>query len=81
MRTRKIILYSNIIATTSDVVQTAIRTYIGDKNAIKNFDLGGFLVTIYRLITDTKYILKIKEEFIFNEWNRIVESKNNIFNI
>lgn len=81
MRTRKIILYSNIIATTSDVVQTAIRAYIGDKNAIKNFDLGGFLVTIYRLITDTKYILKIKEEFIFNEWNRIVESKNNIFNI
>ena len=81
MRTRKIILYSNIIATTSDVVQTAIRAYIGDENAIKDFDLGGFLVTIYRLITDTKYVLKIKEEFIFNEWNRIVESKNNIFNI
>ena len=52
-----------------------------NENAIKNFDLGGFLVTVYRLITDTKYILKIKEEFIFNEWDRIVESKNNIFNI
>ena len=70
-----------MIATTSDVVQTAIRTYAGDENAIKNFDLGGFLVTVYRLITDTKYILKIKEEFIFNEWDKIVESKNNIFNI
>ena len=81
VRTRKIILYSNMIATTSDVVQTAIRAYAGDENAIKNFDLGGFLVTVYRLITDTKYILKIKEEFIFNEWDRIVESKNNIFNI
>lgn len=81
VRTRKIILYSNMIATTSDVVQTAIRTYAGDENAIKNFDLGGFLVTVYRLITDTKYILKIKEEFIFNEWDKIVESKNNIFNI
>ena len=55
-----------MIATTSDVVQTAIRAYAGDENAIKNFDLGGFLVTVYRLITDTKYILKIKEEFIFN---------------
>ena len=81
VRTRKIILYSNMIATTSDVVQTAIRSYAGDENAIKNFDLGGFLVTVYRLITDTKYILKIKEEFIFNEWDRIIESKNNIFNI
>lgn len=81
VRTRKIILYSNMIATTSDVVQTAVRAYAGDENAIKNFDLGGFLVTIYRLITDAKYIVKIKEEFIFNEWDKIIESKNNIFNI
>ncbi len=81
VRTRKIILYSNMIATSSDVVQTACRAYMGDENAIKNFDLGGFLVTVYRLITDTKYILKIKEEFIFNEWDKIIESKNNIYNI
>ena len=81
VRTRKIILYSNMIATTSDVVQTAIRAYSGDENAIKNFDLGGFLVTIYRLITDTQYILKIKEEFIFNEWDRIIDSKINIFGL
>ena len=81
VRTRKIILYSNMIATTSDVVQTSIRAYNGDKNAIKNFDLGGFLVTVYRIITDTKYIQKIKEEFIFKEWDRIIETKQNIFNI
>ena len=81
VRTRKIILFSNMIATTSDVVQTAIRVCAEDENAIKNFDLGGFLVTVYRLITDTKCIQKIKEEFIFNEWDRIIESKNNIFNI
>lgn len=81
VRTRKIILFSNVIATTSDVVQTAIRSYCGDENALRNFDLGGFLVTIYRLITDTENIMKIKEEFIFNEWDRIIESKDNIFKI
>lgn len=81
VRTRKIILYSNMIATTSDIVQTSIRAYVGDEHALKNFDLGGFLVTVYRLITDTKHIMKIKEEFIFNEWDKIVESKDNIFNI
>lgn len=81
VRTRKIILYSNMIATTSDVVTTAVKAYAGDENAIKNFDLGGFLVTMYRLLTDTKYITKIKEEFIFNEWDIIIDSKNNIFNI
>lgn len=81
VRTRKIILYSNMIATTSDIVQTAVRAYNGNEDSIKNFDLGGFLVTVYRLITDTKYIMKIKEEFIFNEWDRIIETKDNIFNI
>lgn len=81
VRTKKIIIYSNIIATTSDVVQTAIRACNGDENAIRNFDLGGFLVTIYRLITDTKSIMKIEEEFIFNEWDKIIETKDNIFNI
>ena len=81
IRTRKIILYSNMIATSSDVIQTAIRAYAGDENAIKDFDLGGFLVTIYRLMTDTTHIMKIKEEFIFKEWDKIIESKDNIFDI
>lgn len=81
VRTRKIILYSNMIATTSDVVRTACKAYAGDENATKNFDIGGFLVTVYRLITDTEYILKIKEEFISREWEGIIESKNNIYNI
>lgn len=81
VRTRKIILYSNMIATTSDVIQTACREYAGDGNALKNFDLGGFLVTLSRIFTDTKYIMKIKEEFIFNEWDRIIESNNNILNL
>lgn len=81
IRTRKIILYSNLIATTSDVLQTAIRAYIGDKESINNFDLGGFLVTLYRLCTDTEFIQSVKEEFIYSEWDKIIESENNIFGI
>ena len=81
VRTRKIILYSNMIATSLDVVQTAIKAYSGDVNAIKEFDLGGFLVTMYRLVTDVSMITKIKENFLMNEWDRIIESDNNILNI
>ncbi|MBR5943719.1 MAG: hypothetical protein IKZ94_02090, partial [Lachnospiraceae bacterium] len=80
-RTRKIILYSNMIATSSDIIQTACRAYVGDENALKNFDIGGFLVTLYRLITDTMFIMKVKEEFLFKEWDRIIESKDNILNL
>lgn len=81
VRTRKIIMYSNLIATSSDVIQTLFRSCNGDGNAIKNFDLGGFLVTMWRVLKDTAVIQKIKEEFIFGEWDKIIESKNNIYNI
>ena len=81
VRTRKIILYSNMIATTSDVVQTAVRAYNGDNNSIKNFDWGGFLVTVYRLISDTEFITKVKDEFIYKEWDRIIDSDDNLLNI
>lgn len=72
VRTRKIVLYSNLIATSSDIIQTAIRAYNGDESALKDFDLGGFIVTIYRLITDVAFIQNVKEEFIFNEWDKLL---------
>lgn len=81
VRTRKVILYSNLIATSSDVLQTAIRVCNEDEKALKDFDLGGFLVTLYRLLSDTRFIAKIKEEFIYREWEKIIDSKDNIFGI
>ena len=81
VRTRKILLYSNTIATGSDVVQTAFRAFAGDEHALADFDLGGFLVTVFRLVSDISFIQKVKEEFIFNEWEKIFESNNNILNI
>lgn len=81
IRTRKIILLSNTIATASDVIQTAMRAYNGDESALKNFDFGGFIVTIYRLITDIAFIQEIRDKFVFGEWERIVMNKDNIYNI
>ena len=81
VRTRKIILWSNVIATSSDVIQTSIRLCANDANAAKDFDLGGFLVTLYRLTEDVSFIQKVEEEFVFNEWDRIIESNDNLLNI
>ena len=58
VRTRKIILYSNLIASTSNVIASGIT---------KKYDLldvGGILVTITRLITDVRFICKVKDEFV-----------------
>jgi len=58
VRTRKILLYSNTIATTSNV----IAAYITKKPEI--LDVGGLLVTIMRLFSDVRFICRVKQDFI-----------------
>ena len=72
VKTRKILLYSNIVATTSNVIAIAItETYAAmknnvelAKNGIKYLDVGGMAVTLYRLISDRNFIQKVKMEFM-----------------
>lgn len=64
VRTRKILLISNSIASTSNIIQTAIT-----KNP-KNLDIGGLMVTISHLFMDLRFIARIKEEFINQEFNK-----------
>ena len=61
VRTRKILLISNSIASTSTIINTAIT-----RNP-KNLDIGSLLNTITHLFTDLHFIAKIKQEFINNE--------------
>lgn len=58
VRTRKIILYSNTIASVSNVIAAAI-----NKNP-KVLDVGGLLVTITRLFSDIRFITRVKQEFV-----------------
>ncbi len=67
VKTRKIIMYSNLIATSSNIAIVALT-----KN-MKKFDVGGIAITIYRLITDTKFICQVKEEFIFGSYKKMIE--------
>ena len=64
VRTRKILLISNSIASTSNIIQTVIT------NNPKNLDLGGLLVTLSHLFMDLRFISRIKEEFIRQELNK-----------
>lgn len=80
VRTRKIIDYSNIIASTSNILVVAIGTSIGAgtdnpdliKKSLQKLDIGGFIVTLHRLIKDGSFIKQIKEEFLANRWYDIV---------
>ena len=74
-RTRKIVLYSNMIATGSNVIWVGSNMYAGNEDAIKQLDIGGLIVTVQRLINDTEYIRRIKEEFVFGGFNLIERSR------
>lgn len=66
VRTRKILSYSNLIATSSNLAVVAIT------RDMQKLDIGGMAVTLYRLITDVKFIRKIKEEFIFGSYREMI---------
>jgi hypothetical protein len=72
VRTHKIITYSNLIASVSNILYVTISSLLGNELAINKIDIGGFLVTLHRLITDELYINEIKEEFILNNFNTLI---------
>lgn len=64
VRTGKILLISNSIASTSNIIQTIIT-----RNP-KNLDIGGLLITLSHLFRDLRFISRIKEEFVRQELNK-----------
>ena len=69
IRTRKIILYSNLFATSSNVI------YTGLTGNMKDFDFAGFAITAYRLFSDTNFMDKIKYEFLNSQVSKVYEEK------
>jgi len=87
VRTRKILTYSNLIATTSNILYVAINAVpkmveaaefgpgamiAAAADDLKYLDIGGLIVTLYRLISDTKFISQIKQEFLEKEFYNVV---------
>lgn len=78
VRTRKILLYSNVIASASNVLAVAIVEAIAictenpglAKQGAKYIDLGGYIITVQRLISDQKFINQIKTEFVEKEFDK-----------
>ncbi len=66
VRTRKILSYSNLMATGSNILVSALT------QDLKLLDVGGMLVTLYRLVSDYKFIHDIKKEFLQKEFYKLV---------
>lgn len=70
VRTRKILSYSNAMATGSNILVTAFT------KDLTKLDVGGTLVTLYRIVSDYKFIHEIKRDFLKNEFYNIVVGKD-----
>ena len=80
MRTRKILSYSNLIASASNLIAVAVMGAVSvltanpgpGKNALRYLDVGGLAVTIYRIVNDRKFIKQVKQEFLEKEFYNLV---------
>lgn len=72
IKTMKILEYSNIIATGSNVIFNAVQAYFVNGKAIKNIDFAGLIGTIMMLVRSEDIKQKIKREFIFGEYERMI---------
>lgn len=69
VRTRKILLLSNTIASSSNIIYSVIT------HNPRNLDIGGLLVTLSHLICDTSFIVNVKKEFIENRIYEKIEEE------
>jgi len=69
VRTRKILMYSNAIATSSNLIVCLFT------QNWKLLDIGGMLVTIWRIVKDESFIRQIMHEFIDSEVTQVYDRK------
>ena len=72
VKTMKILEYSNIIATGSNVIINAVRAYYGNIKALKDIDFAGLIGTIMMIVNNEEMKRKIKREFILGEYEHMV---------
>lgn len=72
IRTRKIIKYSNAIATGSNIIATSIGVITQNGTLVRKIDIGGFLVTVNKIVSDRMFIKDLEEEYILNNYRRLI---------
>lgn len=80
VKTRKILMWSNLISSSSNlltVTSVEVAAFYSNNPELAQkgwqyLDVGGYIVTMYKLVSDTKFINKVKNEFLEKEWNQLV---------
>lgn len=66
VRTHKILVYSNLLATGSNAMVVALT------KDFKKLDIGGLCVTLYQLVTSLDFIRTVREDFISGRFVQLI---------
>lgn len=74
VKTRKIILLSNAIASSSNIIYSAFRAYASGNiyKGLQVLDIGGLIIVAHRIASDIRFIEQVKREYLERNWNAIV---------
>ena len=64
VRTRKVIIISESIASTVNAGIGFAAAYTGNEDLARKVDIGGYISTVFHLFSDIRFITKIKKDFI-----------------
>lgn len=76
VKTRKILMYSNAISSSSNLIYVAVESYLRDKTAWQKLDIGGLAEALHQIVSDVDFIYKIKEEFITNGFDKLISEND-----
>ncbi|MCR5503775.1 MAG: hypothetical protein K6F53_12290 [Lachnospiraceae bacterium] len=68
-RTKKIITYSNFIASSSSIISAALT------KDVRKLDIGGMIILVIRLFNDAQFITKLEYEYVNSGMREIYEKK------
>lgn len=69
VKTKKILMYSNMIASVSNVIYVAIT------ENYNKLDIGGLLVTLHRIHSDEKFIRRVQYEYLNSELSTVYNAR------
>lgn len=78
VKTRKILSYSNVIASSSNLIFVGANMVGGNEAALKKLDIGGLIVTCNRVATGAQFITAAKREFIDNRYFEMIRGEEQI---
>lgn len=71
VRLSKIINVADVVSTSTNLAVVIVGIFTGNLDLIRKLDIGGEIVTARNLSNSADFMIKVKEEYILSEMNKI----------